>query len=312
MPMSRSPQISPPAVRYIKLGKGGAFAEDAFNRGILPLAFPDADHALCAQGNWDAVRDQLVARGRPTAEANKDVRELRDFYELPDGTLFFTTAHGHLYWAIAAGTVEAGAGGPQRERGTRAGWRRDTIDGTPLELQSLSSSLTQTAGYGRTICKVGAEDYLLRRIRGEKNPLHRQAAALRADMTAIVGRLIGELHFAEFEVLIDLIFTRGGWRRTSLLGKDMPDVDLIVEQPLTGETAWVQVKTGSHQAELVDYLRRFARDGRCDRFVFACAKPRDGIALPQEHPRLQLWTGTGLAERALAAGLYDWLIERTG
>ena len=63
-------------------------------------------------------------------------------------------------------------------------------------------------------------------------------------MTDLADKMIRELHWAEFETLIDLIFTRNGWRRTSLLGGKMPDVDLIVEQPLTCEVAWVQVKTG--------------------------------------------------------------------
>lgn len=31
----------------------------------------------------------------------KDIRELRDFYEMPAGSLWITFAHGHLYWCQA-------------------------------------------------------------------------------------------------------------------------------------------------------------------------------------------------------------------
>jgi hypothetical protein len=30
----------------------------------------------------------------------------------------------------------------------------------------------------------------------------------------------------------------GGWQRSSVLGKDQADVDLILTQPTIGETAW--------------------------------------------------------------------------
>ena len=30
--------------------------------------------------------------------------------------------------------------------------------------------------------------------------------------------MIAELHWADFEIMVDLIFARGGWQRTSVLG----------------------------------------------------------------------------------------------
>jgi hypothetical protein len=54
-----------------------------------------------------------------------------------------------------------------------------------------------------------------------------------------------------------------GVQRSSALGKHQPDVDLILTQPTTDETAWVQIKSKTNQAELNDYLGRFQRDGSC-------------------------------------------------
>ena len=83
-------------------------------------------------------------------------------------------------------------------------------------------------------------------------------------------RMIRQLDWRDFETLIDLIFARGGWQRSSVLGKDQADVDLILTQPTIGETAWVQIKSKTSQAELDDYLGRFRRDGSCHRFFFVC------------------------------------------
>lgn len=41
---------SPLAVRYIKLGRGGVWAPQAFTDGIIPFGFREIAHAPCAVG----------------------------------------------------------------------------------------------------------------------------------------------------------------------------------------------------------------------------------------------------------------------
>jgi hypothetical protein len=91
---------------------------------------------------------------------------------------------------------------------------------------------------------------LLRRIRDEPDPLHAQATALSVEMREIGLRMIRQLDWRDFETLVDLIFARGGWQRSSVLGKDQADVDLILTQPTIGETAWVQIKSGTLRLSL--------------------------------------------------------------
>lgn len=306
--------FEPTAVRYIKLGSGGAWAKAAIRDGVIPFGFPEAGHEACARGDWDAVARQLAEAGRPPQAIAEDLRELRTFYETHPDTLWVTFAEGHLWWAFADGPVrpadDLSPGAPTRYRTTRGGWRRDSLTGEPLSVRTLSSVLTKTANYRRTICDVPAAAYLLRRIRGEPNPVHEEALAVKARMQDIARRMIAELHWAEFETLVDLMFARGGWRRTSTLGKTMPDVDLILDQPVTGERAWVQVKSRATQIELDDYLGRFERDGSCERFFFVCHSPVRALVL-DAGPGRHLWAAAEVAERAIDVGLFDWLVERT-
>jgi hypothetical protein len=306
--------FEPKAVRYIKLGRGGMWAAEAIEVGIIPFGYPDIDHAPCADGDWQTVRARLIESGRTPAGASHGVRELRDFYELDGDTLWVTVADGHLWWTFAEGPVvlveDRRPDGPGRLRRTRDGWRRESLNGEPLTTRSLSSALTRTANYRMTICAVDREDYLLRRIRGEEDPLHAEAKALRARMRELGLRMIRQLHWEEFETLVDLIFAHSGWRRSSVLGRNQPDVDLILDQPATGETAWVQVKSGTDQAELDDYHERFRRDGSCDRFFFVCHSPKGALRLPDER-HLHLWYGEALSGTAIDAGLFDWLMDRT-
>jgi len=59
----------------------------------------------------------------------------------------------------------------ERIRKTIGGWRNTDINGELLRVNTLSTRLTKVAGYRRTICKIEAQDYLLRRINGEVEPL---------------------------------------------------------------------------------------------------------------------------------------------
>ena len=310
-----SAKISQPsAVRYIKLGKGGAWSPDAIAQGVIPFGFRHIAHEPCAAGDWETVRQQLVAAGRTNSGVTQGLRELRDFYELGDDCLWVTFADGHLWWAFAAREVipviDPNDNGPRRFRRTIGGWSRHSLTGEALAIRSLSSALTRVAGYRMTICTVDPEDYLLRRIRGQEEPLLIEARKLRTDLESVAGRMIAQLDWHDFEIMVELIFTRGGWQRQSAVGDGEVDIDLLLDNPTTRETAWVQVKSSAGQAVLDDYLERFRRDGSCDRFYFVCHTPRGALTLPGERP-LHLWAGAELARHALAAGLVDWLIDRT-
>jgi hypothetical protein len=83
------------------------------------------------------------------------------------------------------------------------------LSGEPLNARELSSALTRTASYQMTICAIKHAEYLLRRIRGESNPLHAQAIAVSDEMRDIGLRMMRQLDWRDFETLVDLIFARG-------------------------------------------------------------------------------------------------------
>jgi hypothetical protein len=51
------------AVRYIKLGQGGRWAEQAFREQIIPFGYRPVSHAACANAEWGKVQGQLEAMG---------------------------------------------------------------------------------------------------------------------------------------------------------------------------------------------------------------------------------------------------------
>jgi hypothetical protein len=304
----------PAAVRYIKLGRGGAWAPEAIEQHIIPFGFSQVPHEPCASSDWDQVRKDLATAGRTPTGMTQGLRELQDFYQLGEDTLWVTFADRHLYWTFADNEVvpvdAPEPGSWHRFRRCGSAWSRLSVTGEPLSTSSLSSALTRVAGFRQTICTIERQDYLLRRIRGEEEPLLAEARAVRCDLERVALEMIAALDWRDFEIMVDLLFARGGWRRQSALAEGEVDIDLLLDNPVTRETAWVQVKSRGDQRTLDDYLDRFTRDGSAQHFFLVCHSPSTTIRAPDD-PRVHLWVGPELAQAAISAGLFDWLIERT-
>jgi hypothetical protein len=255
------------------------------------------------------VRRCLTDLGRDPDAA----REVLDFYSLGPDCLWITFARHHLWWTFAEPEV-LWLGGDGREHGERirraiGGWRSADQKGRPLRMDQLSTKLTQLASYRRTICKVRAQDYLLRRIRGIQEPIIAEANEARDSMLDITARAIASLHWADFETLVDIVFSRSGWFRVSALGGTQKTVDLELDQPTTDERALVQVKSKASQAVLDDYIARFDESGVYDRMFFICHSPTGKLSAG-ERPNVHVWAGREFAVMVLKLGLHDWVLEK--
>ena len=306
--------IDPTDIRYVKLGSGGRWARRGLAHGEVHFGYRTVPHDLCVRQDWDAVAQVLMDGGRSAGKAADGVREIRDFYTLGADCLWVTFADGHLWWAFADPEVlwlGDGEAHGARMRRTAGGWHKTDVAGQPLRIDGLSTLLTQVAAYRQTICQVKASAYLVRRINAVEEPLVAQARAARQAMIAVAAEMIAALHWADFETLVDLIFARTGWQRVSRVGEAQADVDLVLEQPTTGEKAFVQVKSKAGQAVLDDYVDRFRQSGTFQRFFFLCHSP-SGTLATDDDARLHVWAGERLADATVRAGLFDWLVERTG
>ena len=288
--------IAPATVRYIKLGAGGSFARSSLDKGELQLGYHEVPHDLCAAGDWNGVLTYFSGFRKTIGKASDSTREIQDWWGF---------AEPEVTWLGIDHNLSA-----SRKRRMIGGWRNTNIHGEPLRINDLTTRLTQVANYQGTICAVRAQDYLLRRINGADEPVLKSATAARAAMLASAQDMITGLHWADFEIMVDLIFARGGWQRVSVLGKTMADVDLVIEQPTLGETASVQVKSKASQAVLDGHIAYFTASGHARTF-FVCHTPTGALSTC-DAPGVHLWTGEPLAGIAVKSGLFEWLMDRVG
>lgn len=316
-PAPASPvRLHPSAVRHIRLGAGSKFAEACIKGGYVGLSFKEQAHEACTAGDWSAIAVGLRSLGEKLGTVTSHVREIQDFYTLGADALWITFWQGKLWWAFAEPDVAWHADqydALPRQRRTLGAWRCADLQGKTLWMRELGTRFTQVEMYRGTICQVKEQDYLLRRLHGEKEPLVIEAEALQASMIDMAGRLISALHWRDFELLVDRIFADAGWRRVSVLGETMADADLLIEQRATGERAFVQVKSSATPAVLNKYVACFEKDWPdCDRMIFVCHSPSRPLAARANDkiPDVDLWFGDTLARKAVEAGLLGWLIDR--
>jgi hypothetical protein len=305
--------ISADTVRYIKLGRGGRW-DVALDRGELHFGYKRATHELALAGNFEALKQFLIDLGKEPKVASRDAREVLDFYQLGPDCLWITFARDHLWWTFAAPEVTwVGGDGlteGERTRTTIGGWRNTDVNGVPLRRNTLSTKLTKVANYRRTICKVDAQDYLLRRINGVQEPFIEKSTSARDALIDMITEGIATLHWADFETLVDVIFARSGWHRASAIGGNQKLVDMELEQPTTSERGAVQVKSTANQRALDHYIAGVDEADRFDRFFFVCHSPEGELLAPSGRSDIHVWAGRELAATVLRLGLQDWVFER--
>jgi hypothetical protein len=307
--------LSPSALRYIKLGQGGRWEAASLDGGRIDWGLPTDPHEQALAEDWEGVRQHYLAGGLPSATATAYVNETRAFYDRDPEVLWITFARGRLWWAFAKPQVHwiGGSGDSQgtRYRETVDGWHDHDLAGEPLDVERLSSSLTQLAGYRRTMCRVKEADYCLRIINAEPDPLLAQVITAREQLEESLSAAVARLGWADFELLVELILTRSGWRRVSALGGVLKDVDLVVEQPLTGERMVVQVKSRADQAVVADYARRLGARSGGEKLLLVCHSPEGRLSqVAAGSGTLKIMQGAEIARRAVGCDLVEWVLDR--
>ena len=195
-------------------------------------------------------------------------------------------------------------------RHVQDGWRGTDLNGEPLRMARLSGDLTQLAAYRATSCNVGAAaaEYVVRRINGQKMPEVERALAASRELCSSLVELMRRLLPRDFELLVDLVFSTSGWRRVGEVGGAQATLDIELFLPSTQERAFVQVKSQTTPAQLMEYIARL--EERADLYSRMFYVYHSGDPGTLNHDRVTVIGPEQLARLVLDAGLTGWLIEK--
>jgi hypothetical protein len=305
--------IKPGRVRYVKLGEGGAWEQDCFARGVLRMGFgsdEDRGYALCRAGDWDGFASMWREEGKTAGVATRFANETKLFFEDDGSTLWITFSGQKLLWTmLVPGVVPSRTfDEDSTTRPVRDCWRDHDINGAPLVKGNLAGDLVSLASYRGTSCDVARPDYVVRRINGQRLSDVETAESLLNKLREVGLNLIRLLQPADFELLVDLLFTQSGWRRIGIVGGTQKTLDLDIVLPSTGERAMVQVKSHTTSAELRTYIEALTPDGPHQRLFYAY---HSGEAISDDH-RVSVLGPRRLADMTIEAGLLRWVMEKVG
>lgn len=235
---------------YIKLGQKGMFAGDCIKYGKIKLSYHEFDHDLCLAGKWNELAATMVGHRNDKKSLQSDINQIKLFYEEPETTMWITFYNNFLWYGFAEKEVtlvleddDNGNEVKRKERNIIGGWKKQDIHGSLLRANRLSGKLTQVQRYQGTICKVKEGEYVLRRINCEKSEEEEAIDKGLEQVRRNLIKVIKNLHPKDFEILVDLIFRNAGYSRYGMMGSTIPNIDMELKLPLTGETAIVQVKS---------------------------------------------------------------------
>jgi hypothetical protein len=303
--------ISPKRVRYIKLGERGSWEKECRDTGIIRFGFGKATaerFPLCRAHRWEELKKSFLAEPRMSkGTATRFTNETRLFFEDDGSTLWITFIGEQLCWGfLTANAPERHSDGDGVWRTVRNGWRWTDLTGEQLSKDRLSGAVTKLSSYRGTSCGVDVQEYVVRRINGQKTPEVERALSASKLMRTSALEMMRLLIPRDFETLVDLVFTSSGWQRQGIVGKTQKTLDLDLLLPSTGERAFVQVKSKTCSAELAEYVKQLDERGPYDRMFYVF---HSGEANTDDE-RVTIINPERLAELVVGAGLVDWLIRK--
>jgi len=299
-------------VLFIKLGKGGRFAQECIENNYLKLSYDEVNHELCANGQWDSVKEYFINTENTTKQvATNHTNQIKQFYTESEKTLWITFVDNKLWWCFSKPTITKNRDNT-KTRPTVGKWSDKDIFNSILFTSNLSGKLLKTHGYQGTICNISEKDYVLTKLKGEERIEVVEVKEALKNLTQKLSSLIPHLQWQDFEILIDLIFRQMGWQRVSVLGKELKTLDIELFSPVTEERAVVQIKTGANLSSFKSYVEQFSTMKDYDKFFYIASSPADDLRnYKNDSEKIKLYLTEDVAKLTISSGLINWVIKKT-
>lgn len=296
---------------YIKLGRGGEWEADSIENGKLRLGWTCSTAEDINAGNWKVIHRQIrsALKGKRAGVVTADFNALKRIAESDSADIWVTFHKNKLWWTrLASGKVRQDQ--TSKYRRTAQPWSDRSVSGGLLSISNLPGKICQLQGYRATVCRVNYPDLLQRTLNGTQSEIAETIRDHRAKLAHHLSSAIKELHWKDFELLVDLVFRAAGWIRESVLGQHAKGLDLELREPIMGDKYIVQVKSQAGLADVVSTAEQFSYP-EYRRIFFVVHSPENSIANAKKIPKhVEIVTPERLATMAADAGLAGWIEDK--
>jgi hypothetical protein len=294
---------------YVKLGRNGMWEESSIKKSILRIGWSHQTLSDINNGKWNIIQKQIEQEISDKGTATRDCRALRMLCESTAEDIWITF-HGSRLWWCRVGTDRIFEDKTSKYRKVN-GWSSEDIFGTSLLINQIPGRIAKLQGFRGTICRVKEVDELTRLINRQYSSEFVAIRHSKNDLCRHIEAGLRNLHWKDFETLVDLLFRATGWRRISVLGENMKYSDIELEEPINGDMYQVQVKSVASIREFQEYSRKFSTDKYRKLFFVVHTPDRKLIEMPiQNEDSIQLILPRRLAEMVVDLGMLDWLLNK--
>ena len=298
-------------VYYIKLGEKGKWERSSIEEGKMRIGWTNVALEDLHRERWDRIEEAIRQKVKNPGSATHDFNSLRTIQTSDHRDVWITFSDSKLWWCrLEDGPILEDE--ISKFRLTDGGWHDRSLQGKVFLTNTLPGAVAQLQAFRATSCTVRPFDTLRRLINDEHTPEYAAVVDAREELVYRTETLVRHLHWQDFEVLVDLVFSGAGWRRRSVVGKTMKFADIEFEDILNRESYQVQVKSRSTLAEFGEYADRFNR-GEFRRLFYVVHSPDDALAAYEVPPDsgVVLVPPRRLAAMVVDAGLVGWVLEKT-
>lgn len=306
--------------KYIKLGEKGYLEKicigekDYKGDNTIRIGYHQVPHEIGS--DREALQNFFNQNDFIKSSATNHARQVYEFYTASEDTVWFTFANGCLWWCQSNSKVEMND--PNNKNGSRFrrtinGWSNKNISNNELKITELSGELTKVSGYRGTICDINdkLKDYLLKKINAEEIEDVKHAIRAKKEILESIKNLMKHLHWKDFELLVELIFSKSGWQRISASGGTQKTIDIEMLLPSTQERAFVQVKSKTENNQIQYYIDELdKREDEKEKMFFVYHTSEE--IKETENKNIILIGPQKLSEMILDAGLFSWLLKKVG
>lgn len=302
---------------YIKLGKGGKWADKCIKKGIIRIgwSFIQGVNEINSK-EWNIIEEKIKSYYKSKNKKNgatQDYNALRRICEASQNEVFITFHNGIMYWCQPMnGPLEMDE--ESKFRKCLNGWSSEPIvGGKSFFISDISGYITKTQGFQGTSCQLDSKqtEIVYRLINNLKNQSMFKVESLMNQLIETAIELLKNLHPKDCEILADLVFQRTGWQRISMHGENMKFIDMQYIEPITGNRYDVQVKSGAGKKEFDKYISEY-KNHQTSRFYFITFNPeKDLTELENNNPKIELLYGAKLAQLIIDLGLLGWVLKKS-
>lgn len=309
-PDSQATPIKVSKAFYIKLGRGGEWEGTSINNNIVRIGWQSVSLQLIKDESWKDIEQIIRAEAGSKSSGTTDFNALQIFCKSTSCDVWITFHASKLWWCrLLDEPIQEDE--ISKFRRVDGSWSDLNMQGERLLLSEIPGSLSQVQGYRGTLCRVSDTKVLERLIKGEPSESYQRCQVARQAFEDVLADAIRQLHWKDFEILVDLIFRQAGWRRVSVLGETMKYADLELQEPITGDRYQVQIKSRSTFSELEKYVKEFPKE-EFRQLYFVVHTPDSTLSAADLscYPYLKLVLPVKLAKMTIDSGLTNWLTSK--